>query len=119
MAAVDPEDDSITRYVVMHYRYDHDRHERRNVVVAAFDNEAEWERAVDALGDQLRRAKASGQVMDPQEGASGHIREPGHAAPAHNGRLVERAIRHGVAPPVQALKDLPVGMAVVEWNAEE
>src|SRR5271166_5524637 len=35
---VDPDDDSICRWVVSHFRYDPARNERRNVVVAAFDN---------------------------------------------------------------------------------
>lgn len=119
MALVDPEDDSITRYVVLHYRYDPDRHERRNVVVAAFDNEAEWERAVDDLGDQLERAKSSGQAIDPREHASGHVREPGSKVRARNGRLVDRAIQHGVAPPEEALGDLPAGMSVIQAPSPE
>jgi hypothetical protein len=43
MAKVDADDDTIRRFVVQHYRYDPDRHERRPVVIAAFDNEAECE----------------------------------------------------------------------------
>jgi hypothetical protein len=50
MAVVDPDDDSIQRYVVWHYCYDADRNERRNVVVAAFDEEQEF------LAEITRRA---------------------------------------------------------------
>jgi hypothetical protein len=42
VARVDPDDDSIHRWVVWHYRYDSYRSERRNVVVAAFDNPGEF-----------------------------------------------------------------------------
>lgn len=48
MAAVDPDDDSIKRFIVLHYRYDADRRERRNVVVQAFDNEREFHAALTA-----------------------------------------------------------------------
>jgi hypothetical protein len=37
MARVDPEDDTIWRFIACHYRYDPQRQERRHVVVAAFD----------------------------------------------------------------------------------
>ncbi len=37
MALVDPDDDTLDRFVVWHYRYDAVRHERRNVVAIAFD----------------------------------------------------------------------------------
>jgi hypothetical protein len=42
MSRVDPEDDSIERFIVRHHRYDPLRRERRHVVVAAFDNEQEY-----------------------------------------------------------------------------
>ena len=38
VAEVDPDEDTIARWVVAHYRYDADRRERRHVVVAAFDS---------------------------------------------------------------------------------
>src|SRR5580700_7663243 len=43
MAQVDPADDSIKRFIVRHYRYDPERRARRHVVVAAFDNEPEYQ----------------------------------------------------------------------------
>lgn len=42
VARVDPNDDSIERWSVRWYRYDPDRHERRHVTVAAFDNASEY-----------------------------------------------------------------------------
>jgi hypothetical protein len=41
MPVVDPYDDSIDRHVAVSYRYDPERHERRNVIEIAFDNHAE------------------------------------------------------------------------------
>ena len=39
MSEVDSEDDTIWRWVIHHYRFDPTRSERRNVVVAAYDND--------------------------------------------------------------------------------
>lgn len=77
MAEVDPDDDDILRYVVRHYRYDPERHERRHVVVAAFDNDAEFRAQIDALGTDLRRRKENAEA-DPREWISGVVLEPGH-----------------------------------------
>ena len=46
--AVDPNDDSVWRWVVQHYRFDPERNQRRRVVVAAYDNEAEFDAALTA-----------------------------------------------------------------------
>ena len=119
MALVDPEDDSITRFVVMHYRYDADRHERRHVIVAAYDNEVEFEEAIATVSAEIKHARASGEDVDPQEHASGHVLEPGHRARAQNGRLIQRAVEHGVAPPESALADLPQGMAFGQFRRDD
>lgn len=119
MALVDPEDDSIIRYVLMHYRYDPDRHERRHVAVAAYDNEPEFERAFATLAAEIERARAAGGDVDRQEHVTGHIREPGHRARAQYGRLISRAIEHGVAPSDVRRADLPVGMALVQSRRDD
>jgi hypothetical protein len=41
VARVDGTDDSIKRYVIRLYTFDHTRHERRHQEIAAFDNEAD------------------------------------------------------------------------------
>ena len=56
---VDADDDSITRYIVQHYRYDDVRHERRWLTVAAFDNELEFEAYLDEAVARLTAAKQS------------------------------------------------------------
>jgi hypothetical protein len=77
VARVDGTDDSIKRYVVRLYAFDHTRHERRHQEVAAFDNEAE---ALACFGrthfDLLERSQ-SGRV-DPREHVTIIVKEPGH-----------------------------------------
>ena len=77
MPEVDPDDDDALRYVVYHYRYDDERHERRNVIVAAYDNESEFMGRIEALRDDLRARAASGEG-DPRETVSGKVLIPGH-----------------------------------------
>jgi hypothetical protein len=60
VAEVDPDDDTINRFIVWWYRFDPARHERRNTTVAAFDNEPEFMDRIEALSDELRRLKAAG-----------------------------------------------------------
>lgn len=85
------------RFVVRHYRYDAERRERRHVVVAAFDNEPEFLACMEAVRDELERRRHDGERVHPSEHASGTLLEPGHRRRAANGRLVMRALRHGVA----------------------
>ena len=64
MAKVDPDDDTIYRWVVQHYRYDPDRRERRHVVVAAFDNPNEFHTDIEERAAQLRARKERGDDVD-------------------------------------------------------
>ena len=98
MAALDPDDDTVERYVVRHYRCDPDRHERRDVVVAAFDNESEFRVCVEATAAALRRLRDNDATLDPREQVSGAVLEPGHRRRQQNGRLLRRAIQHGALP---------------------
>lgn len=119
VASVDPDDDSITRYVVWHYRYDPDRNERRNVVVAAFDNPDEWQTEVRNRAADLRARRDRGEDVDPSEKISGVCHEQGHRQRWANGHLVDRAMKRGVAPfnimeldlpfPVLQARQLPIG----------
>lgn len=61
MAQVDPEDDSILRFIVRHYRYDPQRRERRHVVVAAFDNEAEYQARLQSEAAEIQRRRTTGR----------------------------------------------------------
>lgn len=86
MGRVDPDDDTILRFVLRHYRFDSERHERRHVVVAAFDNEDEFLAEAKALGAEVRSQKERG-VGDQREWVSGVVLEPG----AEERRRVERS----------------------------
>jgi hypothetical protein len=94
VVAVDPDDDTVRRYVVRHYRYDPDRHERRHVVVAAFDNESEWDACLGAAEAALRARRDAGEVVDPREHVSGAVYARGYRRLQQNGRLVRRAAEH-------------------------
>jgi len=96
VARVDPADDSVRRYIVQHYRYDPDRRQRRNVVVAAFDSRREFEACFRATSEHLEGRRAAGDDVDPREHVSGTVREPGGDKRAADGRLLMRAARRGV-----------------------
>jgi hypothetical protein len=112
MAEVDPEDDSIRRFIVRHYRYDPHRHERRHVVVAAFENEREMWDCMEEIGAGIRLRRDAGEEVDRGEHASGSVHEPGYLRRAANGHLVSRAIRHGVFPRLLQEVELPSNMSV-------
>jgi hypothetical protein len=62
MARVDPDDDTIDRWVVWVYRYDPERRERRNVVEAAFDDGEEFERYLHDAAERLIGLKQRGEA---------------------------------------------------------
>jgi hypothetical protein len=118
VARVDPDDDDLRRYIVHHYRYDPERHERRHVVVAAFDSRREYNACFQAASAELERRKATGEQVDPSEHVSGTVHEPGYRRRAANGRLVMRALGHGVAPgPWLEKLEMPSNMAVFGASA--
>lgn len=119
MAQVDPEDDSIRRFIVRHYRYDPKRRERRHVVVAAFDNEAEYKTRLQEESAEIRRRRDNGENLDRAEHASGSIYEPGYLRRSANGHLLSRAIRHGVTPPDLERLELPSSMSYVTALRDE
>ena len=114
MAAVDPADDSIQRYVVRYYRYDPDRHERRHVVVAAFDNQSEFEACLDATAAALRTRRAAGEDVDPREYISGLVYEPGYHRLQANAHMLRRALEHQVVPSNWHDLDLPPNVSITQ-----
>ena len=115
MAGVDPDDDSIERFIVRRYAYDPNRHERRHQVVAAFDNEGEFMALITTLGEELERRRAAGDAMDPREHVTGVRFEPGYRRRAAAGHLVIRAIRHRVSLSDAVLDqlELPSNMSII------
>lgn len=78
MAQVDPDDDSIRRIVLYRYQYDPARRQRRNIVVAAFDDEGEFRACMDEQKVALDKQKAQG-VAEEVEYLHGTFKEPGDA----------------------------------------
>lgn len=110
MAQVDPENDSIRRFIVQHYRYDPARRERRQVVVAAFDNKREYRRFLETTAAEILRRKDAG-AAEAEEYVSGVVREPGDQRRQQNARLIARAAAHGVAAKDLADHELPRNVA--------
>jgi hypothetical protein len=79
MARVDPADDTIRRFIVRHYCYDPSRRERRQVEVAAFDNEAEFYDFSLKLHADIEERKRAGQA-EPSEHVTGVVKEAGDQA---------------------------------------
>ena len=113
MPEVDPDDDTIWRWVVFQRRFDPARREHRDVPVAAYDNAAEFER-------ELERYSAGVQEEGNDTGrgtrhpvVSGRVLHPGYRDAKARGHLVRRAIEHGVDPRrLLAGGPLPSNMAV-------
>jgi hypothetical protein len=112
VARVDPDDDTIERFIVRHYRYDPQRRERRHVVVAAFDNEREFQACMDGVQAEIKHRREAGEPVERSEHASGVLHEVGYLRRAANGHLVTRAIRHGVAGRWIEELELPSNMSV-------
>ena len=102
MARVDPDDDSIRRFVIYRYAYDPLRRERRHQLVAAFDDVAEFER-------ELERASETVTGLDRREHWTGKVKEPGHDRRARAAHVVRRCVEHGVRPPTDALREVSSG----------
>jgi hypothetical protein len=116
MSAVDADDDTIARWVVHHYRYDPARHQRRNVIVAAFDNEQEFDLELKTRSAGLRAEQAAGARSD-REQISGTVLPAGYLAAAARGHAVRKAVQHGAAIRIQS-KELPKSLAFLR-NADE
>jgi hypothetical protein len=86
------------RYVVMHYAYDEQNHERTSRVVTAFDNEAEYQEYVTAAAAALQRRRQAGSV-DSKEKIGGVEWPAGYHAQQQRRRLGRRAVAHGATVP--------------------
>ncbi len=117
VAEVDPDDDEIERFVVRRYAYDPARHQRRHLVVVAFDNHQEFETAVSVLANKLEQHRRSDADIDARERISGVVLGAGHQRKQRVGRIVQRAIRHGVTLTDetwgQLISDLPSNVGVI------
>jgi hypothetical protein len=98
VARVDPDDDSIERWIVRRYAYDPDRRERRHIVLAAFDNEREFNRQMLASWLELKAQQATGDA-EPQEHITGTHLEPGYAARQRARRMQAKTFGRISRPP--------------------
>jgi hypothetical protein len=113
VAAVDPDDDTVDRWVVLHYRYDSGRRERRDVAVAAFDNPDEFHADIHARAEQLRARREDGEGVDRLERITGRVYAAAYRRQQRDAHLLKRAIEHGVAPVVED-HELPPNVSVAQ-----
>ncbi len=112
MGQVDPGDDTIWRWVMHHYRFDPAHNQRRNVVVAAYDNAAEFEEELDRYSNRVRAEISAGTRSD-REHVSGMATHPGYRAEQARAHAVRRAMKHSVGlRPLLSDGPLPSNMAV-------
>jgi hypothetical protein len=118
MPEVDPEDDTLTRFVVWHFRYDPDRHERRNVLVTAYDNSGELEQAIERLRRDVELLKASGEA-ERCEHITGVVYRPGDRERARRRRIASRARLTGSPPPGNVEGRPSAQLVVIEDDAKD
>lgn len=94
MPEVDPGDDSISRWVIYHYRFDPERRQRRNMVVAAYSDEVEFEAALAAYHRRIQKEIDSG-TRSSAEHVSGVLWPPGYRAAQARARTLRKAIVRG------------------------
>ncbi|MGN6242304.1 MAG: hypothetical protein ACTHQ3_01350 [Motilibacteraceae bacterium] len=109
MARVDPDDESVERYVVQRYRFDPQRRERRNVTEVAFDDVEEFETYLREAAARLEAEKVAG-TAESVESYSGHHRAPGH-------REAMRRRRLGLAPELTIVWVSRIDGASDRWTA--
>ncbi len=118
MAAADPDDHGIQRYVVRRYAHDPLRRERRHQVVAAFDNEQEFRRLLETLTGDLEHRRDAGEPIDPAEHYSGNRLEPAYGRRQRDGRVLREAIRRRLSISDEFIDrlDLPGNMFVTRHS---
>ncbi len=119
MAAVDPDNDGIQRYVVRWYAHDPQRHERRHQVIAAFDNKREFRRLLDRLAGDLQRRRDAGEAIDPAEHYTGLTLEPGYLRRQRDGHLLKKAMDHRVSISDEMIEQLDLPSNVALLRAEK
>ena len=92
MAQVDIDDDSITRYIVWHYRFDSETRHFKKIPVAAFSKAREAKRLFNQESDLLRKRKESG-FADEREYISSDLRTVGHKVRSREFRVFLRRVR--------------------------
>lgn len=92
MAQVDINDDSITRYIVWHYRFDSETRHYKKIPVAAFSKPREAKRLFNQESDRLRKRKESG-LADECEYISSDQKTAGHQGRTRDLRMFLSRVR--------------------------
>lgn len=92
MAQVDVDDDSITRFIVWHYRFDSETRHFMKIPVAAFSKPREAKRVFNQESDHLRKRKESG-LADEREYICSDQKTAGHKDRTRELRLFLRRFR--------------------------
>jgi hypothetical protein len=92
VARIDPFDESLDRWVVEHYAFDPERHERWNRPVVAFDHPDEMVAFIESAAAELKRRQRQG-LADEREQYSGRRREPGYEKASQRDRIAVRMNR--------------------------
>jgi hypothetical protein len=92
MTQVDIDDDSITRYIVWHYRFDNETRHYKKIPIAAFSKPREAKKIFNQESDRLRKRKESG-LADEREYISSDQKTAGHKGRARELRMFLRRVR--------------------------
>jgi hypothetical protein len=106
VAEVDPEDDTVGRYIVRHYACDPARHERRHQTIVAFDDRMEFEAYIHDANARLRAPRAADRHVDSLEYYSGVFKRAGEDHHQRLRRIAQAAIEHGAQPPAEVISEL-------------
>jgi hypothetical protein len=90
---VDPQDDTIRRFVVRLYAFDSSRRERRHQEIAAFDNESEAMACMGETHRALLERRETGEAH-PRDHVTIGVKQPGDAERNRERRLAGRRFRH-------------------------
>jgi hypothetical protein len=97
MSEVDINNDSITRFVVRHYKYNQNSNHFYHLSVVAFNKKREMLNTIKKLNDQLAGLKDVESNLK-NEYFYGVIYVPGHFAKTSQMHMINKMIRHGVDP---------------------
>jgi hypothetical protein len=94
---IDISDDSLTRFVVKHYKFDRSTKHFNHLELIALDNKKEFDKKISELGKSLQILQNANEVSS-KEHIYGVIYQPGHFAQTNQMHIVKKMIRHGVNP---------------------
>lgn len=94
MALIDPNDDTLHRFVVWHYHFIEERHERKLEAICAYSSRREAEKYFRKKSAELQKLQSEGQA-DSKEYFSCGYQRPGSKEDSRRTRLEIRRMRSG------------------------